>query len=190
MMSTKKDILTGCVGVDVQAVIERPYLYILGQSKSSDVDQSSYTATRLEDLNSLHHPTYHHGTAIYDVLGVFSGDGPARQFEAGHQRGGKLQPSLWHFSQRTPELGMCTQIYLKEPGVHWNDYWENNVNLLSNLKKNAFTDELEVRGIDTYGKYVEDMKDQLVTILHGIHVPPVLFSDDNIEFHPVSYSKT
>ena len=48
MMSTKKDILTGCVGVDVQAVIERPYLYILGQSKSSDVDQSSYTATSLE----------------------------------------------------------------------------------------------------------------------------------------------
>ena len=76
--------------VDVQAVIERPYLYILGQSKSIDVDQFSYTATRLEDLNSLHHPTYHHGTAIYDVLRVFSGDGPARQFEAGHQRGGNF----------------------------------------------------------------------------------------------------
>ena len=76
--------------VDVQAVIERPYLYILGQSKSSDVDQLSYTATRLEDLNSLHHQTYHHDTAIYDVLRVFSGDGPARQFEAGHQRGGNF----------------------------------------------------------------------------------------------------
>ena len=79
---------------------------------------------------------------------------------------------------------------LLKPGVHWNDYSENNVNLLSNLKKNALTDELEVRGIDTYEKYVEDMKDQLVTILHGIHRPPVLFSDDNIEFHPVSHSKT
>lgn len=61
--------------VDVQSAVEKPYLYILGQSKATDVDQLSYTSTRLEDINSLHQPTYFKGTAIYDVLRVFSGDG-------------------------------------------------------------------------------------------------------------------
>ncbi|KAK3109115.1 hypothetical protein FSP39_023377 [Pinctada imbricata] len=68
--------------ISVQAIVEKPMIYLLGQSKSSDVDQLSYTATRVEDLkNAL-------GNQTSNVLRVFSGDGPARQFEAGHQRGG------------------------------------------------------------------------------------------------------
>ena len=145
--------------VDVQAVIERPYLYIFGQSKSSDVDQSSYTATRLEDLNSLHHPTYHHGTAIYDVLRVFSGDGPARQFEAGHQRGGNFS-CLCGISVKEHQNLECAlrfnppslfeRMELWKSGIYWKDYSENNINPLSNLKKEALTGELEARGMDTY----------------------------------------
>jgi hypothetical protein len=38
---------------DVQAMVERPFLYILGQSSSSDIDQLSYMPTRIEDLHSL-----------------------------------------------------------------------------------------------------------------------------------------
>lgn len=74
--------------VDVQSVVEKPYLYILGQSKSSDSDQMTYIDTRVADIQEIHNPTLLNGVQIYDKVRVFSGDGPARQFEAGQQRGG------------------------------------------------------------------------------------------------------
>ena len=75
---------------------------------------------------------------------------------------------------------------LWKSGIYWKDYSENNINPLSNLKKEALTDELEARGMDTYGKSVGEMKEQLVTILHGTQRPPALFSGDII---PLSLSK-
>jgi hypothetical protein len=36
--------------INVQSIVEKPRLYILGQSPSTDLDQLSYTDTRLEDL--------------------------------------------------------------------------------------------------------------------------------------------
>ncbi|CAG2231602.1 unnamed protein product [Mytilus edulis] len=39
--------------VDVQAIVERPNLYIFGQSGSKDTEQVSYTPTRTEDLEEL-----------------------------------------------------------------------------------------------------------------------------------------
>jgi hypothetical protein len=74
--------------IDVKGAVEKPYLYILGQSKSSDKDQMAYNNIRLEDLRTIEQPTEQNGIEIYDRVRVFSGDGPARQFEAGQQRGG------------------------------------------------------------------------------------------------------
>ena len=51
----------------------------------------TYTATRMEDLKTLPFSTAlesNPSIKIYDILRVFSGDGPARQFEAGQQYGG------------------------------------------------------------------------------------------------------
>lgn len=76
--------------IDVQATVEKPHLYILGQSKSTDADQLSYTLSRIEDLKQLVEPVEIGGVPIFDVMRVFSGDGPARQFEAGQQRGGNF----------------------------------------------------------------------------------------------------
>lgn len=181
--------------VDVQSVVEKPYLYILGQSKSSDVDQLSYTSTRLEDINSIHLPTYHQGTAIHDVLRVFSGDGPARQFEAGHQRGGhysclcgisvREHPNLECAFQFTPlTLGRRMEIF--RAGVHWKDFSNTNINPLTHLKKEELIDELEARGFDTFRKAVGEMREELATALHGIQRPPPLLSSD---IHSLSLSK-
>lgn len=64
--------------VDIQSAVERPYLYILGQSTSSDLDQLSYLYL-YKTLRSLQSPTNHNGIEIYDNLRVFSGDGFGRQ---------------------------------------------------------------------------------------------------------------
>lgn len=71
---------------DVQAMVEKPFLYVLGQSSSSDVDQLSYIPVRVDELQNLKAQS---GEVRY-VMRFFSGDGPARQFEAGHQRGGNF----------------------------------------------------------------------------------------------------
>lgn len=39
--------------VDVQGKVERPYLYIIGQSSSSDIDQLSYMQTRIKDIKNI-----------------------------------------------------------------------------------------------------------------------------------------
>lgn len=77
--------IPGRTPVDVQNVVEKPYLYILGQSKSSDSDHMTYIDTRVADIQEIHNSTLLNGAQIYDKVRVFSGDGPARQFEAGQQ---------------------------------------------------------------------------------------------------------
>lgn len=42
--------------IDVQATVEKPHLYILGQSKSTDEDQLSYNLSRIKDLKQLVEP--------------------------------------------------------------------------------------------------------------------------------------
>ena len=72
--------------IDVQATVDKPYIYILWQSKKSkDIYQLSYTKSRIEDVLKLYKPLQIHG-----MLWVFSGDGPARQFEDGQQKRGNL----------------------------------------------------------------------------------------------------
>jgi hypothetical protein len=75
--------------VHVQSLVEKPKMYVFGQSKSTDIDQMLYTPTRIQDLQTLDLPTVGStGIKIYDVMRIFTGDNPARQFECGQQRGG------------------------------------------------------------------------------------------------------
>lgn len=46
------------------------------------------------------------------------------------------------------------------------------------FKKEALTDELKARGVDTHGTSAAEMKENLVEIIHGIQRPPALVSSD------------
>lgn len=54
--------------VDVQGKVERPYLYIIGQSSSSDIDQLSYMQTRIKDIQNLRQQN----DKILFILRIFS----------------------------------------------------------------------------------------------------------------------
>lgn len=173
--------------VDIQSAVERPYLYILGQSKSSDLDQLFYTSTRLDDLLSLSSPTNHKGIEIYDNLRVFSGDGPARQFEAGQQRFGnfsclcgisvKEHQNLENaFQFYSPSLSERVQIF--KSGIFWKNFSERNISPPTNLKQDDLREELEARGIDTWEKTKTEMQEELTSVLHGIQRPPALLCTD------------
>ena len=73
---------------DIQTVVEKPYLYILGQSGSSDIDQLTYSDTRVEDLKEKCITATSMNAPFQDVFRMFSGDNPARQFESDQQIGG------------------------------------------------------------------------------------------------------
>lgn len=47
-----------------------------------------YIDTRLEDIKQLSTPLQWNGVQVFDKMKFFKGDGPAAQFEAGHQKGG------------------------------------------------------------------------------------------------------
>lgn len=74
--------------VCVQSLAEKPKLYILGQSPSTDKDQLLYTETRIEDLKECQVSITTQVIELKNEIRFFSGDGPARQFESGQQRGG------------------------------------------------------------------------------------------------------
>jgi hypothetical protein len=63
--------------------------YVFEQSKSTDINQMSYTPTRIQDLQTLDLPTVGStGIKIYDAMRIYTGDNIARQFECGQQRAG------------------------------------------------------------------------------------------------------
>ena len=73
--------------VNIQAVVEKPKLYMLARCPATD-EQLSYVGTRVEDLVDLTDSIVIHGIPISDSMRFFKGDGPACQFEAGQQKGG------------------------------------------------------------------------------------------------------
>jgi hypothetical protein len=57
--------------VHVKSLVEKPKMYVFGQSKSTDIDQMSYTPTRIQDLQTLDLPTVgSRGIKIYDAMRI------------------------------------------------------------------------------------------------------------------------
>ena len=72
--------------IDVQATVEEPQLYILGQSRSTVEDQMRFIPTRQQDLRELKNPTVtESGIEVCDVMHFRNGDNPACEMEDGTQ---------------------------------------------------------------------------------------------------------
>ena len=132
--------------VDVQGLVEKPKMYIFGQSKSKDIDQLSYSKTRADDLQSLETPTISNcKTEIHDILRIFTGDNPARQFEAGHKRGGNYTCLCGIMAKNHMSIDCCLRkqtpsiqerMTILKNGVVWKDFdMETNINPFNELKK-------------------------------------------------------
>lgn len=75
--------------VDVQATVERPYLYMLGQSSSSIEDQIKFIPARQDDLRKLSDTLKtQENVSIEEEMRFMNGDNPAVNFECGNQHGG------------------------------------------------------------------------------------------------------
>ena len=75
--------------IDIQATIEEPQLYILGQSRSTVEDQMKFVPTRQEDLRDFRNPVLTDcGVEVCDNMRFMNGDNPAAEMEDGTQHGG------------------------------------------------------------------------------------------------------
>ncbi|VDH99747.1 Hypothetical predicted protein [Mytilus galloprovincialis] len=84
---------------------------------SKDTEQISYTPTRPEDPEELRNGVIFDGIPYTFQLRFFSGDGPARQFEAGQQRGGNYSCLCGVHSKDHINLECCfkqTPSYLED----------------------------------------------------------------------------
>ena len=78
------------ISSNVQAIVEKPRIYILAQCPSND-QQILYSQERLEDIIALNKKIKtKNNIEITDKLRIFKGDKPAAQFEAGQQKGGNF----------------------------------------------------------------------------------------------------
>ncbi|VDH92251.1 Hypothetical predicted protein, partial [Mytilus galloprovincialis] len=168
--------------LNAQTIVERPNLYIFGQSASTDKEQITYVTTRCEDIENLS-PITLNGIDLNIKLRIFSGDNPARQFEAGQQRGGnyacicsietKDQINLMScFKKRIRSLEDRRKLVVQ--GEAWKELEKGNLNPFQNMLKQNLEYELEIRQINTSNMNRTEMKDKLQETLSGIARPPAL----------------
>lgn len=186
--------------MDVQYLVEKPRMYIFGQSKSSDLEQMSYTQTRVIDIDSLKVPSKTKGgIEINNIVRIFTGDNPARQFEAGQQRGGNYscicglhvkdhQNLTTAMNQQT--MNIDERLAHFKAGYLWETFSLANINVFQNLKKETLIQELNRRNIE----FDDETKCGLQTILnetlHGIVRPPALLcvtqTNTNLDQYEIS----
>lgn len=77
--------------IDVQSLVERPHVYILGRCGSSEVEQLSYINTRKACLQTLDAKvTTSGGIQITDIMWFFHGNGPSNNMRLGNRKVGML----------------------------------------------------------------------------------------------------
>ena len=190
---------------NIQSIIEEPFLYILSRCPATDA-QLSYIATRCEDLELLNETISWKGAPIKDKMRLFKGDGPAAQFEAGQQKGGKFP--CWGCSihkSRISDFVHASSL----PLISLNDRVDKVLASLQSLKASKlkktklYTDlsidnlilELQERGIKLSTKQRKYKIQYLLTEeMHGIQrLPSLLFdnptntlNDMNLDHYEIS----
>ncbi|CAG2210929.1 unnamed protein product [Mytilus edulis] len=144
-----------------------------------------YNSTRLEDILELKDPYLISTIPTFDVVRIFNGDGPARQYECGHQRGGNFRCLCGinvenhrviqcAYTQNVKTLEERRQLVLK--GRTYMQDKDIKTNPFSNLKKAELEQELASRGKGTLGLNKSELQTELNDILNGIARLPALMT--------------
>ena len=187
--------------INIQALVERPNLYLLARCPSND-QQIMYGDERMEDIASLNIdiPTPS-GIPIKDVMRVFKGDAPAAQFEAGQQKGGHFfcwacpiksyQSSDLISTLNAPHMSLQDRINkVKESVTSQNKLDNKRIKLYSNLDKSALIDELHQRKLKFEPKAsIKDLQIKLQNEMHGIQrLPALLYNFPNSTLNDLNLS--
>ena len=150
---TQQELVRKGMSVDVIGTVEKPQLHILAQSGSSDTEQMMYNNTRSETM--LHFDASiqtSNGDQINDTIRYFHVDGPAQEFEIGHNRGGNYPCTACntHVAQfddlchayRKPHITLKDHQQFMLNGIAWK---RGGVKPLDGLTKQELQQELLTR---------------------------------------------
>ena len=188
---TRKEILekTG-KDVDVQATVEEPQLYILGQSRSTVEDQMRFIPTRQEDLRDFKNPSItESGVEIWDVMRFMNGDNPATEMEDGTQHGGNYgcpgcdgninssHDLAYSLQRKYKTLENKRQLVLSGPAGK-----KGSLHPFKDMKVGELKAELQERGSPAEGKK-DELQKELFSMLGGTTRLPALLhkSDPSVE---------
>ena len=173
------------VHVNVQAVVEKPFIHILARTPATD-QQLLYSQDRLEDIFHLKTPIEVDGIYLHDILRAFKGDHPASQFEAGQQKGGNFvchgcaiesncHRNLPH-SFKLPTLSLQDRINKIHTSLSsQNRLKKKVVKIYDNLDLADLIDEHQQRNIPTKTITKQYLRTSLNMEMHGIQRMPALF---------------
>ena len=189
--------------VDVQATVEKPHLYILGQSGSSIEEQMKFVKTRQDDLKLIRQTiTTDERIEVVDEMRFMNGDNPSVQFESGNQHGGhkgcsgcdgdlNLSYDLEYMSRRK----YLTLEERKKLVVAGREGKKGKLHPFKELNVHTLRAELTARGIaDVNNLTKPDLTQTLNKVLGGTtRIPALLFGDNitaenlNLEHYEVLY---
>lgn len=178
----------GQESIDVQSLVERPHVYILGRCGSSEVKQLAYINTRKACLQTLDATVATlNGIQITEVMRFFHGDGPQQEFEAGEQRGGnagcascsgdaRLYKNL-AVSLSRPHLSLPERLTKVLQGPAGRQKRNGGIKLFIDLRVEELKRECAARGLPCDGQKKE-LQQVLKEELGGIQrVPAMMFFD-------------
>ena len=131
----------------------------------------------------MNNPVTKDDVEVCDILRVFSGDGPARQWESGQQRGGNFPcicgikateyGNLVH-CYRHEELDLDDRRNLVVSSESLKRIEKGMLSPFQNLKKEEIMDELDCRQIQFSTSNRMELQEKLTNTLHGVSRPPAL----------------
>ena len=176
----------GNVGVDVQATIETPHVYIIGRCRGNG-ENLAYSSTRMECLDRLKLPLTVKGIPITDIMRKCIGDAPVQAEETGQQKGGHYfccscpihATSVCHWFIQLPLISMDERIE-RILGGYWSKSRSEKKCLypLKELTKNQLQVEMQARGDTKMYSNVEEMREEFTHMMAGIQrVPAIIFEN-------------
>lgn len=166
--------------------IEKPYLYILGQSGSSDIDQLTYSDTRVEDLIEMHKCiTATLMNALFqDVFRMFSWLNLPVNLNLANKEGDITVFLCGVHVENHQNFECCFRRYPRSlqqrteklrNGIQCKNFHPvTNPNPFSNPRVQQIQDELDARRIEITDTRKAAVLKQLTDELEGIQRPPAL----------------
>ena len=178
------------LNINIQSEVEKPFLYIMARCPSNE-QQILYIEERLEDIfelkNTIELPD---GINIKDIMRMFKGDSPARQFEAGQQKGGNYfcvccaihsnLTSDFAYAHSQEHISLQDRISkIRASAQSVKKLQNHSLKLYDNLKRSNIEAELRDRNIKTYLSMTqEQLRKLLDNEMHGMQrLPSLMFNN-------------
>ena len=177
-------------GLSVQDIVEKPCIFILARSPSTDLAQLEFSTCRIREMEHSMEPVEMEGIFYSDINRFFCGDTPARQVEAGQQRGGNfpcpcghdaksfenLQASFHQSQEDQNNIELRYKLVTAGRQEILKKLCQGNTTSLSNLSVTELRKELRERHLPEDTKK-EDMIKVLEEELKGVKRPPFMLFD-------------